>query len=419
MNAINSPESISTTSLINRQINKYSLEQPFYCNDDIFRQDIEHVLKKKWLLVDHASRIPKPGDFFLFEVAGESILIIRQDSKVINAFYNVCRHRGSRVCTKQEGSTRLITCPYHAWAYNLDGSLRSARLMPEDFDPTNFGLKKCHLKCYQGLIFISLNDNVAPEFNEEFFDFRALLELQGLEKSKVAHRESYFVAANWKLCVENFLECYHCQPSHPEYCQIHPKSQIMAFGAGPGSGSDEYIRAYQKELDAWELRAKELGHPTGFPVSDDVNSENFRQAGRLPISTGFLTETKDGTPASILMGEFSDFDGGETICVFNPFGYLHGMNDYTVLFRFTPRESMLTEIELIFLVNKNAKDNEVDVEKMKWMWEATVIQDKKITEDNQLGVLSRQYEPDPYSTHEVRTADFIKWYLKQLASMSE
>ena len=101
----------------------YSLEQPFYLSPDIFAHDMDRLLSRRWLLVDHVSRIPEKGDYFLFNIANESIIIIREAGDRINAFFNVCRHRGSRVCLEQQGNKRLLTCPYHAWTYDLYISL--------------------------------------------------------------------------------------------------------------------------------------------------------------------------------------------------------------------------------------------------------------------------------------------------------
>jgi len=90
----------------------YSLPQALYCQEDAFSQDMARVIKQKWLLVDHVSRIPKQGQYFLYEVGQESIIVIRENADTVNAFYNVCRHRGSLLCLEQEGARAALTCPY-------------------------------------------------------------------------------------------------------------------------------------------------------------------------------------------------------------------------------------------------------------------------------------------------------------------
>ena len=148
---------IQIKSLIKRQKNNHSLDQEFYTNDIIFKIDLENIFFKQWVFVGHTSRIPNIGDYFLFDIGFESIIIIRDSNNIIRAHYNVCRHRGSRICLEKEGNKKLLVCPYHAWSYKLDGSIQSARLMDESFDQNNWSLNKCHVKVFEGLIFINLS----------------------------------------------------------------------------------------------------------------------------------------------------------------------------------------------------------------------------------------------------------------------
>ena len=134
-----------------------ALPQQFYTNEKIFSEEMKRIYFKQWLMVDHVSRIPNPGDYFVFEAEKESIIIIRGRDKKIRAFYNVCTHRGSRICLEEEGTKKLLVCPYHAWSFSAEGDLKAARYMPEDFKKEEWGLKKCHLKIHEGLIFINLS----------------------------------------------------------------------------------------------------------------------------------------------------------------------------------------------------------------------------------------------------------------------
>ncbi len=97
------------------------------------------VFTRNWVLAGHASQAPKDGDWFLVDIAGESIIVVRGKDGLLKAFANVCRHRGSRICLKPEGHSSVLVCPYHAWSYNLDGSVRGARHMGPDFDKTQYG----------------------------------------------------------------------------------------------------------------------------------------------------------------------------------------------------------------------------------------------------------------------------------------
>jgi phenylpropionate dioxygenase-like ring-hydroxylating dioxygenase large terminal subunit len=392
----------------------YSLEQDFYISPEIFDRDMDKLISQRWLLADHASRIPNKGDYFLFDIGNESIIIIRQSDDVVNAFFNVCRHRGSKICLEHEGNKGLLTCPYHAWTYELDGQLRPPRLMADDFDRSQFGLHKCHVKVFHGFIFICLSKETPPDFDKEYSEFGEMLNFHGFEDAKVAVKRDYPNACNWKLVVENFIECYHCAPSHAAYCSVHPEDQLTALGAGPGSGPLEALEKYQPTWDEWTERTKKLGHPIPF-IDRDENSLDMAQISRLPINDRhFDSETKDGKLASKkLMGKFEVCDKGETAFVFNPIGYVLALNDFAMMARFTPRDAVNTDVQLTWLVHKDAEEGvDYDPDNVAWVWDVTIKEDKIITEDNNAGILSSRYQPGPYSTQEGRVASFVRWYLK-------
>ena len=212
-------------SLIKSQKSNYSLDQQFYVDEIIFKLDLENFFFKQWIFVGHVSRIPTIGDYFLLNVGNESIIIIRDSNNNIHAHYNVCRHRGSQICLKDEGNKKLLVCPYHAWTYNIDGTLKSARLMNSDFNERDWNLHGCNIKVYQGLIFINFSKE--PVSFDEFIEpNKPFIELHGLKDAKIAYRKIYPTYGNWKLTLDNFHECYHCQPSHPEYCSVHDSEYI-------------------------------------------------------------------------------------------------------------------------------------------------------------------------------------------------
>ena len=259
---------------------------------------MDRIFRRRWLFVDHVARIPRPGDLILRDIAGESIIILRDHEAQVRAFYNVCRHRGSRLCTQSEGHVERLVCPYHAWTYALDGRLSSARLMPPEFDPAEHGLNACHLRVVEGLIFISLCDGDPPEFDEMVAPFLPFLDFHDVASAKVAHREVFPVTGNWKLLVENNLECYHCQNTHPEYCSVASSDYVLNFGGGPDSGPPDAVRDYHSMLTAWEEQQKALGHPVGSFV-DAATSAHFRAASRVPILDGYLSMTEGGEPAAL------------------------------------------------------------------------------------------------------------------------
>jgi phenylpropionate dioxygenase-like ring-hydroxylating dioxygenase large terminal subunit len=388
----------------------HSLQRPFYCDDAVFAADMEQVVGRKWIVAGHIDRVRNQGDYFLFKIGDESIIIVRSDESTLSAFYNVCRHRGSLICTRPQGRVARFTCGYHAWSYGLDGALLAARLMPADFSKKDNGLHRCHCRVFHGFIFINLSDEAPPDFDSAFGDLAPYLDFHGFANAKIAHAESYPTTANWKLIVENFVECYHCAPAHPEFCSMHPPEALIAFGAGPSSGPADAVEKYLPVVKAWEARAADLGRPIGT-VDDGPASSHLRLLLQRTIREGYDSETQDGRPASSLMGKFRQFDQGRMYLSFSPFTQLVATNDFAVLFLFTPRSTMHTDVDLYWLVDGNASN--FDVKRMIWGWDETTKQDKVITENNQAGILSKHYRPGRYSEHERRVVTFQEWYLAQ------
>ena len=118
---------MNLSKIIDNYQSGYSLEQAFYTNEEIYQKEIRNIFLEHWILAGHASQIPGHGDFFLFEFDKESVIVTRTKEGHINALLNVCRHRGSHICLEKSGNTKALICRYHAWAYDLDGQLVSAR----------------------------------------------------------------------------------------------------------------------------------------------------------------------------------------------------------------------------------------------------------------------------------------------------
>jgi len=394
-----------------RALRGYSLERKFYCDDDIFALDMARVVGRKWIVAGHVDRVPRKGDYFLFKIGAEALIVVRSDDSTVNAFYNVCRHRGSLICTQPSGRLARLTCGYHAWTYGLDGALLAARLMPPDFSKADYGLHRCHVRVFYGFIFVNLAEGEPADFDASFADLAPYLDFHGFADAKIAHRRSYPTTANWKLVVENFVECYHCVASHPEFSSMHPPEALIAFGAGPSSGPADAVQNYLPTLEAWERRAAALGRPIGT-IDDGPESAHLRLLLQRTIRAGFDSETEDGRPASTLMGKRRGFDQGRMYLSFSPFTQVVATNDFAVLFQFTPRATMQTDVDLTWLVDRKAAD--YDVARMTWGWDLTTVQDKQITENNQAGILSKHYRPGRYSEQERRVETFQEWYLNQL-----
>ena len=390
----------------------YSFDQEFYASDAVFKADMDQIISQKWILAGHVSKIPNKGDYFLFKIGGEQIIIIRENAENVRAFFNVCRHRGSTICQAESGNAPRLVCPYHAWTFGLDGRLISARLMPEDFDKADNGLNVCHIRVFYGLIFINMSKDEPVDFDATFGDMEAILEYHGIADARIAHAGSYPTTANWKLVVENFFECYHCVPSHPEFCSMHAPESIVAVGAGPSSGPADAIASFAPKLKAWEDSAAALGRPIGT-IDDPPSSSHLRLMMQRMNKQGWAAETQDGTAPAPLMGNRSVPDGGRIHLSFSPFSQIVADDHFAILFLFTPRSALESDVEMIWLVDGRATEAEVDIEKMIWGYHATTTQDKIITENNQAGIMSSRYRPGRYSDQEGSLIKFQLWYLNQ------
>jgi len=387
-----------------------SLPRVFYTDDAVHAADVSMLGATQWILVDHVNRLRRAGDYFLFDFGHESLIFIRDQNNEIHGLFNVCRHRGSRICLEAQGRVQSLICPYHAWNYGLDGRLRAASAMPGGFDKNTHGLESAHVRVHAGLIFVNLAHGTPPDFQRFIGRLTPYLDLHGFDHATVAVRRSYPTSANWKLVVENFLECYHCKPAHRTYCSVHSPEKLLAFGAGPGSSGGALASNYQRELDEWQGAGAAKGYFTEM-FSDCPDSEWFQTGSRLPIGQGYDTEVVGGRAVAPLMGSFKEYDGAQTAIVFNPLSYIMASNDYAALIRFTPRGPVASDVETTWLVREDAvAGTDYDVQRLTEVWDVTLREDKIITENNQLGVSSARYRPGPHSLHEARVSDFLAWY---------
>ena len=393
----------------------YSLEQDFYTSEAVFRADMERVIGRKWILAGHVSRVPNKGDYFLFRIGAEQIIVIRENEDSVRGFFNVCRHRGSTICATESGNAPRLVCPYHAWTFGLDGRLLAARLMPEDFDKAQNGLFACHVRVFHGLVFINLSTDEPDDFEATFGDMGPILDYHGIATARIAHAGSYPTDANWKLVVENFFECYHCVPSHPEFCSMHAAESLVAVGAGPSSGPADAVASFAPKVQAWEARAAALGRPVGT-IDEPPTSSHLRLLMQRMNKPGWASETQDGAAPAPLMGKRTAPDGGRMHLSFSPFSQIVADDHFAILFQFTPRSALRSDVEMIWLVDGRASEADVDLATMTWGYHATTTQDKVITEANQAGIMSSRYRPGRYSDQEGSVIKFQQWYLDHFVS---
>jgi phenylpropionate dioxygenase-like ring-hydroxylating dioxygenase large terminal subunit len=390
-------------ALIEKQRERHSLAREFYTDPDIYERDIERIFLKSWLYAGHQSEIPKLGDWFLYELAGESVIIARGLDGEIRAMLNVCRHRGSRICLEQSGCSKRLICRYHGWTYDLDGKLAGASRMGDDFDKSDISLKRLHVEMLEGMIFVNFADQPAP-FSPVREGLADCLRPYDLPNARVAHRQSYPIRANWKLAVENYCECYHCAPAHPEYSRGHSL-------AHQGMSSGELHEMVMARAGACGLSEKSVNlmYDEALGFGADFGYE------RYPLISDHLTGSEDGQPVAPLLGSIRDYVGGATDLQVGPvlFGLMYC--DHVVLYRFTPLDINSADCDITWLVRGDAEEGQdYDRDKLTWLWDVTTHADKAIIERNQQGVNSRYYVPGPLSSMEIYTWKFLSWYLKTL-----
>jgi phenylpropionate dioxygenase-like ring-hydroxylating dioxygenase large terminal subunit len=324
----------------------------------------------------------------------------------VRAFHNVCRHRGSRICTESHGHGKSFVCPYHAWTYSTDGTLLGAGAMPCGFDKTQFGLKQIPAKVVHGMVMVYLGPGEAPDLSQVERDIGSVLSISDLNQAKLAACKTWDIRANWKLVAENFAECYHCGPAHPEY------SSVMAVAQPGTTGAAAHKESFAQLCHTWQEHARTLGHPLAEIAP---SPRTLHCCARFPVAEGKLSPSKNGEQIAPLMGQFRQNDGGVANARVHPCAYWINACDHAVLFRFTPVGAQRTIQEIAWLVHPDAVEGrDYQRDELMWLWNVTTDQDKRIIEDNQLGVNSSAYEPGPYSEVETACSFFVDWYLEQV-----
>jgi len=257
-----------------------TLPRAAYVTQEWFARERERIFFDEWFCVGRTDAIANAGEYLVVDVAGESVLIVRDKDLHVRAFFNVCRHRGSQlVPTKDEARGAFagtIRCPYHSWTYELDGRLRTAPFLEEGAHLTrqDLPLHSIATGTWGGCIFIRLSADPkqnAGTLAEQLGPVPARLSRYKLEDLATAKRLTYEVAANWKALLENYNECYHCGAVHPELCSLVP-----AFKQAGGSALDRQ-RGIPHRPGAYPFTST---RPTTRPPLPDLS------AHRLPRHTG-------------------------------------------------------------------------------------------------------------------------------------
>jgi Rieske 2Fe-2S family protein len=255
-----------------------------YADPVIFAREQARIFEATWFAAARGSDMPTPGAFRTVQVGRESVLLVRDRRGNLGAFLNVCRHRGARLCTEESGSVRnAVRCPYHAWTYGLDGKLIAAPNLDAiaDVDRTEYGMRRVHLREWLGTAWVCLADT-PPSFEQtvigsvaERLGDPATIDAWQVDQLVLGRRIVYDVKANWKLIVENFMECYHCATIHPELTEVLPE-----FADGYAA---QYFVGHGAEFGA-DVQGFTIDGSASFPRLDAVGESHDRRYYAITVS---------------------------------------------------------------------------------------------------------------------------------------
>jgi len=351
-----------------------TLPAQYYTSAEIFAREREHIFGERWLCVGRADQIPGSGDYFLVNILGESLIVVRGADGRVRALYNVCRHRGTRMCEQPSGRfSGAIQCPYHAWTYGLDGRLMAARNMQETpgFDKSQWPLLEAGVGEWEGFIFVSFAERPEP-FAQAFAPLADRFQKWHISELRAAKRLNYTLDCNWKLVAQNYSECYHCPVIHPQLDKLSPwDSGRNDLSEGPFLGGYMTLRNPGGSMTL-------SGHSCRAPIGDVAGDE----LNRVYYYTIF--------PMLLLS--------------------LHP--DYVMAHYLTPLALDKVHIACEWLFDpKDVAKPDFDPSDAVDFWDMTNRQDWKVCELSQAGIASRAYVPGPYSNNEGILQAYDRHYL--------
>ena len=351
----------------------------YYTSPAILEEERDVLFARHWNLAGRVSKLARAGDYMVRNIAGESIIVVRSRDGKLRAFFNVCRHRGTRICMESAGHfSETIQCPYHAWTYSTDGRLIGAPHMHEveDFDKSQYPLHQAAIAEWEGFIFVNVDANPQP-FEQWFAPLLTRFERFNLAGLKIGHSVSYDVHANWKLVFQNYSECLHCPSIHPELATVLPyQSGANDLTAGPFLGGYMEIRAPNQS-------ATLSGRACGRLVNDQLQGDDRQRAFYYSIMPNMLLSMQP---------------------------------DYVNYYILTPVSVDRTLVESEWMFHPDNEQNpDFNPQDAIGFWDVTNRQDWDIVARSQLGISSRRYAPSPYSPRESVPAAWDREYLRMMA----
>jgi len=358
-----------------------TLPAEYYTSAAYFDREMDALFRGMWICAGREQQLDGAGRFFLRDVLGDSIVITRGPSGRVRAFHNVCRHRGTRLCTEPEGAVAgSIQCPYHAWTYDLDGRLIGAPHMEDvpHFRKDDYPLHAVHAETWDGHIFVNLSPQTQP-LAEQLVDLPSKFAPWRMRDLRLGHRIVYDVRANWKLLIQNYNECLHCPNLHPA---LNKLSHYL-------SGENE------------PLRGTYMG-------------------GRMDLRPGVETLSLDGScPRAFLPGLSSEDVRRVYYYAIFPNMLLSLHPDYMLVHTLWPIAPDRTINICEWHFHPDAfTASPFDAADAIEFWDMTNRQDWHVCELSQAGISSRGYTPGPYSNREDLLYAFDRMIVELHASRS-
>ena len=274
-----------------------------YLDENHYKLELEKIFYRNWIYACHTNQIPTKGQFLTFSIGDKNIILLRNSRDKFSAFLNVCRHRGSRLCTKEKGhiNSKLLTCPYHQWAYDIDhGKLKATTSFtePRGFDKENFNLVKIAIKEWRGCIFINLGNDRSCEENSILQRDAAGVKNFPLEKMVVGKIWRKSINCNWKLFWENFNECLHCPNIHPELTSLVPlygrrivnRADIPGWEANVDNSDPKFRGGLRDGAETWSIDSKAHGHTIAGLTEAEINRGQLYITSLPSMFAGFYSD---------------------------------------------------------------------------------------------------------------------------------
>jgi glycine betaine catabolism A len=362
-----------------------TLHRDYYLSDQVFALERERIFFREWFCAAREEEIPNPGDYLVRDVAGESVLIVRTRDGGLAAHYNVCRHRGSQL-VPQGGHGCFsggIRCPYHSWTYTLEGALRTAPFLEETdgLGRKDLSLHRVGVASSGGFIFLHLTPDEAEASGRtleiQLGGVPDRLRRYPLRELRVARRIEYRIAANWKVMLENYNECYHCGPVHPELCRLVP-----AFKQRGGADLD-WERGIPHRDGAWTFTGS--GTSNRAPFEGLNEDEQVRHKGELVYPNLLLSLS------------------AEHVAAFTIWPHSPGSTTVVCEFLFHPSEIAKPDFDPTDAVD---------------FWDLVNRQDWGICESVQRGMASRVFQAGYYAPMESWSLDIRRYVGERLGDVS-